>query len=389
MKTIGIGVIGMGWMGEVHSRCYRQATDRFNESGVRPRLVVCADDVEHRARAGQERFGFERCVTDWHEVIADPEVEAVNITAPNFLHREMVEAVAAAGKHVFCEKPVGLSPEETAASEAAARRAGVITGVGYNYRWAPVVQYARQLIQDGKIGELTHYRGRFLVGYGSNPDGVLSWRFDRELSGLGTLGDLMSHAVDMAHSIAGPIKRVVSNQETFIKQRPEATPGEGTHFSVGGGPMVEVTNEDYVGSLAQFENGAQGTLEACRVVNGPACELGFEVNGTAGAINWNFERMNELLVYLPDEEGGHEGYTRVFSNPEHPSHINFNPGPAVGLGYEDLKVIEIHNFAVSVANGVQGQPGFAEALAVANVNAAMMRSWESERWEEVRSLRQD
>src|SRR5947209_7441958 len=214
-KALGIGVIGMGWMGLVHSRSYRAMADRFFESGLRARLVICADEVAERARQAQERLGFERWTTVWREVVADPEVQVVNITTPNYLHREIAEAAAAAGKHIFCEKPVGRGPSETAAIAAAARRAGVLTWVGYNYRWVPLVQFARQLVAAGKLGCLTHYRGRFLVDYGSNPDSVLSWRFRREQAGLGTLGDLMSHVIDMAHLLAGPVARVVGNRHTF------------------------------------------------------------------------------------------------------------------------------------------------------------------------------
>ncbi len=151
-RTIGIGVIGMGWMGEAHSRAYRLIADRFHDSGIQPRLVVCADSVEPR-QAAQERFGYERYTTDWRDVMADPEVEAVDITAPNGMHLEVIKAAAAAGKHISCEKPVGREPQETIDGVAAARAAGVITSVGYNYRWAPVVQYARQLIADGKLGQ--------------------------------------------------------------------------------------------------------------------------------------------------------------------------------------------------------------------------------------------
>jgi predicted dehydrogenase len=379
-RTIGIAVIGMGWMGAVHSRSYRQVRDRFADTGIHPRLIVCADDVAARAREAHERFGFERYTTDWHEVLTDPEVEVVNIAAPNHLHREIALAAARAGKHVFCEKPVGRNPEETADIEHAARAAGVRTFVGYNYRWAPLVQYARQLIQRGALGDLTHYRGRFFVGYGSNPHSVLSWRFQRDLAGLGTLGDLMSHVIDMAHLIAGPIKRVVGNRETFIPQRPLATPGVGTHFTVRtDGPFGKVTNEDYVGALVQFANGAHGTLEACRVIQGPQCQMAFEAHGTRGALAWDFERMNELSLFLPEADG----YRRVLSGPRHPFHAHFNPAPANGLGYDDLKAIEACQFLKSVVEGRQGEPGFAEALAVANVQAAIQRSWETERWENV------
>jgi len=387
-QTIGIGIIGMGWMGQVHSRAYGQAADRFRDSGLRPRMVICADEVEDRAHAAQDHFGFEKYTTDWQQVLANPDVEAVNITTPNHMHLEVARAAAEAGKHIFCEKPVGRSPQETAEIEAAARQADVLTFVGYNYRWAPVVQYARQLIQEGKLGQLTHYRGRFLVGYASNPHGVLSWRFQRELSGSGAQADLMSHVADMAHMLAGPIKRVIGNHETFIRQRPLATPGEGTHFSVSeGGPMGDVTNEDYASALVQFANGAQGTFEVCRVISGMKCQMAFEVNGTRGALSWDFERMNELSLYLPDEDIAHDGFVRISSSPDHPFHGQFNHGPAVGIGYEDLKTIETHHFLQSIAAGQQGEPGFTEALAVAEVQAALIRSWESERWQDVRPIR--
>ncbi len=387
-RAIGIGVIGMGWMGETHSHSYRAIKELGVEAGFEPRLIVCADDVESRARRAQQRFGFERTTGDWREVIADPAVEVVTIAAPNYLHLEIAQAAAAAGKHIFCEKPVGRGPEETAAIAAAARQAGVITGVGFNYRWAPLVQYARQLIAEGRLGTLTHYRGRFFSMYGSNPSSVLSWRFQRELAGLGTLGDLMSHVVDMAHMLAGPVDRLVANQETFIKRRPEATPGAGTHFTVGeGGPQGEVTNEDYAGALVRFASGAQGTFEACRAIVGPKCQMAFEVHGTCGALSWDFERMNELALYLPDGTGAHEGYTRIVTAPEHPFHGLFNPAPGTGLGYGDLKVVEAYQFLKSVATGAQGQPGFREALAVAQVQAAFERSWKSGGWEEAHTPR--
>jgi predicted dehydrogenase len=353
-------------------------------------MVICADEAEHRARKGQELFGFQSYTTDWKDVVNHPDVEVVNIAAPNHLHLEMARAAAEAGKHIFCEKPVGRSPQETAQIEQAARRAGVLSGVGYNFRWAPVVQYARQLIRDGRLGDLTHYRGRFFVGYGSNPRGVLSWRFRRDLAGMGALGDLMSHVIDMANMMAGPIERVVANHGTFIPRRPLATPGEGTHFSVReGGPMANVTNEDYVGALVEFGNGARGTLEACRVISGPKCQMAFELNGTCGAVSWDYERMNELDLYLPDESVVHDGPVKIQSGPEHPFYGSFFPGPAQGLSLDDLKLIEAFQFSKSIVDGQQGEPSFSEALTVSDVQAAIQCSWESEHWEEVRTIRRE
>jgi predicted dehydrogenase len=385
--TLGIGVIGMGWMGSAHSRAYRAVLDRYYDSGIRPRLVICADDVEARAISARETLGFEEYTTDWHAVIEHPEVQVVNIASPNFLHLEMVTAATAAGKHVFCEKPVGATPEETIQIERLAREAGVMSFVGFNYRWAPMVQYAKQLIDEGRLGKLTHFRGRFFSMYGSNPYGLLTWRFQYERGGLGVLGDIMSHVTDMAHMLIGPIESVVSNRHTFITERPLPIPGQGTHFSLGkeGDPTGPVTNEDYVGTLARFANGVQGSLETCRAIYGPKCEMSFEVNGTKGAVKWNFERMNELQVYLPDE-AAHDGYTTLLGGPKYGDHGRFNPGDGIGMGYEDLKTIEAYNFLQSIVDGVQREPSFKSALALANVQTAMIRSWESGGWEKVESL---
>jgi predicted dehydrogenase len=385
IRQLGIGVIGMGWMGMVHSRGYRQANDRFHESGVRARLVICADDVESRAREAQERLGFEGWTTDWRQVIDHPQVEIVNIAAPNYLHLEMVRAATAAGKHVFCEKPVGRTPDETAEIERLAREAGVLSFVGFNYRWAPMVQYARQLIEEGSLGTLTHYRGRFFSMYGSNPQGLLTWRFKADQAGLGVLGDIMSHVTDMAHMLVGPIRRITSTRRTFIRERPLPRPGQGTHFSLGkpGDPTGPVENEDYVGALVEFENGVQGSFETCRAIFGPKCEMSFEVNGTEGALKWNFERMNELDLYLPGADRVHDGYTTLLGGPSYPFHGRFNPGDGIGISYEDLKVIEAAQFLLSVAERVQRAPSFADALRLARVQQAMMKSWESGAWENV------
>jgi len=386
-RVIGVGVIGMGWMGEVHSRSYRQIVERFPECPLHPRLVMCADDVEARASAARRRFGFEKQTTDWRRVIEDPDVEVVNIAAPNNLHLEIVRHTASRGKHIFCEKPVGRNPRETAAIEHLAHQAGVMTFVGYNYRWAPLVQYGRKLIQDGVLGSLTHHRGRFFAGYASDPRGVLSWRFQRDLAGLGVLGDLMSHVIDMAHCIAGPIQEVVGMRRTFIAERPLATAGQGTHFTIStDGPTHKVTNEDYAGTLVEFANGARGTFEACRIINGPRCQMAFEVHGTRGSLAWDFEQMNELKLSLSEGDSTRRGYTRILSGPEHPYHAHFNPAVGTGLGYDDLKIIEAYEFLKSIAAGQLSEPSFSQALAVASVQAAVARSWETRAWERVQSV---
>lgn len=388
--NIGIGVIGMGWMGQAHSRAYHNITDRFQDSGIQPKLVICADEAAARAESAQRTLGFAESTTDWRKVVEHPDVQVVNVASPNYLHLEMVKAVAEAGKHVFCEKPVGRSPQETAEIEYLARKAGVMSFVGFNYRWAPMVQYAKQLIDEGRLGTITHYRGRFFAMYGSNPLGHLTWRFKQEYAGSGVLGDIMSHAVDMAHMLIGPIEQVVSHSHTFITDRPLPT-GQGSHFGLGkpDDPKGQVENEDYVSALVRFANGAQGSFETCRAIFGPKCEMSFEVNGTKGAIKWNFERMNELELYLPDGDPAHDGYTRLLGGPSYPFHGRFNPGDGIGMGYEDLKCIEAFHFLRSIVEGEQLEPSFASALQLAAVQQAMMNSWSSGGWETVGSLRRD
>ena len=389
MSALGIGVIGMGWMGQAHSRAYSMAPQRFPSSSPRPRLIICSDNVPKRAAQSQDAFGFQASSPRWQDVVEHPQVQIVSIAAPNHLHLEIVRAAAAAGKHIFCEKPVGRTPQETADIEYLARQAGILSFVGFNYRWAPLVMHAKKLIDEGRLGDLTQFRGRFFSMYGSNPLGLLSWRFHKAQAGYGALGDIMAHVTDMALLMSGPVARVVSSSHTFIPRRPKPIPGKGTHYSVGAptDPQGAVTNEDYVGALLEFENGVRGSVEASRTIFGPKNEFAFEINGSQGAISWDFERMNELQLYLPDREGLHDGFVRLVSGEQYPYHGSFNPGEGSGLGYEDMKIIEAWQFLKSVAAGQQTAPGFAEALAVADVHAAMIRSWESRGWEDVISLR--
>jgi predicted dehydrogenase len=387
-RKIGVGIIGMGWMGQVHGRSYLLIPHRFPDAYVSAHLVICSDNVMERAEKAQRIMNFDEWTTDWHEVIAHPDVQVVNIAAPNNLHLEIVEAAAAAGKHIFCEKPVGRTPQETAEIEGIAREAGVLTFVGFNYRWVPLVQHAKNLIEAGELGELTQFRGRFFSMFGSKTLSLLWWRVDEVSAGYGVLGDIMSHVMDIALMLIGPVKRVISNRHTFITERPKPIPGSGTHYSVGkaGDPTAPVTNEDYIGTLVEFENGVRGTLEVSRTIFGPKNEFAFELNGTQGALSWNFERMNELQLYLPTADARHDGFMRLVGGEQYPYHGNFNPGEGSGLGYEDLKVIEAYEWLKSVAEGKQAQPGFSQALAVANVHAAMIRSWDSGHWEEVTSF---
>jgi predicted dehydrogenase len=379
-REIGIGLLGVGWMGEVHSTSYRRVPIHFPECAGRARLVVAADEVEERARSAAERLGYERWTTDWRAVVADPEVDAVSICAPNFLHREMALAAAEAGKHVWGEKPLGALPSDTAEIAEAAEAADIRTIVGLNYRNPPAVQHAKALLDDGALGTPNHFRMQFLAGYSANPRGALSWRFSRDLAGHGILSDLGSHAVDLAQFLLGPIVRATATSAILIPERPKVAPGSGTHFSVveGDAESGAVENEDWCAALVEFASGLRGTVELSRVTVGAEARYLFEVNGTEGAVSWNFERMNELELY---RDGG---YSRVLMGPSHPDFARFQPGRGIPMGYDDLKVIEAYRFLQSVADGVQREPGVREMASAARVVDAIARSCESGAWESVR-----
>jgi predicted dehydrogenase len=347
---------------------------------------MCADNVAERRRSAVEDFGYEAAVEDWRAVVEHPDISVVNVSAPNMLHEPIAVAAAQAGKHVFCEKPVGGTPEQTVRIAAAAAATGVITGVGYNYRWAPMVRHTRDLITGGTLGEITNYRGRFLSSYGSDALGLLSWRFLVDEGGYGVSSDILSHAVDLATYLIGPVSRLTGTRKTYITERPLPTPGAGSHYARGkpGDPTGTVTNEDYAALLCTFTNGAMGTFEASRSMVGPESQMAFEVYGTKGSVAWNLETMNELQVYVVDDNGrAPRGYTTVYAGDRYPYHGHFVPGDANAIGYEDLKVIEGFEYLSSVAAGRPHDPGFAAALEYVSVQAAWLRSCESGAWETV------
>jgi predicted dehydrogenase len=388
---IGIGVIGLGWMGQAHSRSYLRIPTLFPERAFDPVLVSCADSDPNRRATAIDGFGFAQASDDWRPVIDHRDVDVVVVTAPNMLHEELCLAAAQAGKHVFCEKPVGGTPEQTVRVAGAIRRAGVISGVGYNYRWVPLVLHARELIAAGRLGEITNYRGRFFTMYGSDPLGVLSWRFLQDQAGYGVSSDILSHVVDLATVLAGPITRVFGTSETFIRERPLPQPG-GTHYARGrpGDPTGVVTNEDYAGALVVFANGARGTFECSRSIIGPESQMAFDVYGTGGAIGWNLEQLNELQVCLTDDDGrAPRGYTTVYGGDRYPFHGHFVPGDANGIGFEDIVTIEDFAFLTSVAKGEPFQPGLEEAVDYVSFQAAWLRSCASGHWEDVVRLEEE
>jgi predicted dehydrogenase len=383
---IGVAVLGLGWMGQAHSRSVLRIPSLFPDRSFDPELVVCADTEPSRRDRAVNDFGFQRAVEVWHEAVTAPDVDAVWVTAPNMLHVPMIEAACAAGKAVFSEKPIGGKPEQTVAAYRAAQAAGVHTGVGYNYLWAPLMLHARELIASGELGEITHYRGRFLSMYGSDELGLLTWRFMLDQAGYGVTSDILSHSVSMAQFLVGDITEVVGMRHTTIPQRPLPT-GAASHYGRGRpeDPKGDVENEDFASMLCRFENGATGTFEVSRTTVGPESQNAFEVYGTKGALAWNLERLNELQYYRKTTDPS-SGYTTIFGGDRFPFHGAFVPGQANAIGFEDLVATEDFAFLEAMATGTRFTPGFREAVDVVSVQQALINSWDSRTWETVTDL---
>ncbi|WP_339328947.1 Gfo/Idh/MocA family oxidoreductase [Sediminivirga luteola] len=385
-RSIGVGLISVGWMGKLHSRAYTNLPIVYPELGIRPRLVQAADTAEDRIDYARDVLGYASGTTDYREVLANPEVDVVSICAPNFLHAEIGKAAAQAGKAFWIEKPAGRSAQETQEIADAAAAAGVISAVGFNYRNAPAIEYARSLVAGGKLGRITNIRGAFFADYSSEPKGALSWRFIRDLAGSGVLGDLMGHLADLAHYVVGPVARVSAVTSTVYTERPKLPMGQGTHFAVvEDGEMLPVENEDYAALLVAFGGdaaGAVGTLEASRVSVGPRAQYSLEVYGTEGSLLWDFERMNELQLAL-GRSGPHVGYTRIMAGPDFGDFGRFQPGAGTSMGYDDLKVIEARKFLQAYLGEDSAHADIRDALAANRVVSAAETSAASGTWEEV------
>ncbi|MFE7645817.1 Gfo/Idh/MocA family protein [Streptomyces phaeoluteigriseus] len=381
-EPLGVAVVGFGWMGRVHTRAYARVPHHFPQLPLRPELITVAEEVPGRAEQAAGQYGFASAVRDWREVAADPRVAAVSITAPNFLHREIGVAMAGAGKHLWIEKPVGLTADDARAVADAVAKAGVQGAVGFNYRNAPAVEAARDLIAAGDIGVVTHVRVRLFSDYAAHPDSALTWRYERERGGSGVLGDLASHGADLARFLLGEITSLTADTAVFVPERARPAGTTAGHTLATGGEPGPVENEDYVGCLLRFASGARGVLEACRVSVGEQNAYGFEVHGTRGAVFWDFRRMNELAVSRGTAYQD-QPVSTVYVGPGAGEFGAFQPGAANAMGYDDLKVIEAYRFLRSIAEGTPYGATLTDAVRSAAVLDAMARSAESGTWVDV------
>ncbi|WP_458116544.1 Gfo/Idh/MocA family protein [Arthrobacter sp. D2-10] len=382
-KSLRVAIIGYSFMGSIHAQAWTTAP-RFFDLGTTPQLAVVCGRNNHAATEFARKFGIERVETDWRTVIQDPDIDVVDICTPGKLHAPIAIAALNAGKHVLCEKPLANTVDDAQAMTDAAERAaanGIHAMVGFSYRRTPALAYAKQLVDDGRIGTIRHIRATYLQDWITDKDFPLVWRLDREQAGSGALGDIGAHIIDLAQHITGhTLTGVSALTETFVPTRPLPSSSSGLSAQSGtendGGTTErgEVTVDDAAVILARTDGGALATFEATRFATGRKNALRIEVNGSKGAFAFDFERLNELELYDNTQPAASEGFRRILvTEPDHPYAGAWWP-PGHGLGYESTFIHQIADFARGIATGTRPEPSFADGLQIQQILAAVEAS---------------
>jgi predicted dehydrogenase len=383
MKQLNVALIGAGFMGKAHSLAYVAMPMFFHPAPAYPVRKTIVDISDSVAADAAIRFGFEKSSGDWHSVINDPEIDIIDIATPNHLHAEIAIAAAAAGKHIISEKPLARSGAEAKTMYDAVKNAGIVHMVAFNYRRTPAVALAKKYIEEGAIGEILNFRGTYLQDWSADPDGPLSWRFQKAIAGSGSLGDIGTHVVDMARYLCGEITQVNTQLKTWITSRPVQSGNVdklGTGAKDSSAPRAEVDVDDEVLSLLEFENGAIGSLEATRNAHGRNNFLTFEIHGSLGSIYFNYERRDELQVAFAKDQGDRKGFRTVYSGPAHPYGDGLWPIPALGIGYGETKIIEAYDFIRAIVEGGEVSPNFKDGYQINLIADAMADSAAKREW---------
>ena len=366
MREIGIGIVGGGYMGKAHAVAMASVGAVF-DTGLRPRLEMVSAGSAASAERYRAAFGFARAAADWQELVADPKVEAVVIASPQSTHRAIAEAAFALGKPVLCEKPMGASLEDSRAMVRAAEASGAANMVGFNYIRTPASQFARRLIAEGAIGDITWFRGEHTEDFLADPATPANWRTDGRANG--TMGDLAPHMINAALALIGPIRSLIAEIETVHATRP------------GG----KVSNDDHAQMMCRFENGAMGSMYFSRIASGRKMGYAYEITGTKGAIRFDQEDQNAIWLYKMDGPEAQRGFTKILTGPAHPDYLPFCQGPGHGTGYQDQIIIEARDFLLAIETGAPVWPTFRDGLAVNRIVHAALESARSRSWQDVPS----
>lgn len=378
MNQYNIGMIGYKFMGKAHSHAYKDLP-MFFPNVPRPVMkAVCGRDEKGVSQAAQQ-FGWESWTTDWRELIQREDIDLIDINAPSDAHKEIALEAAAAGKHLFCEKPLALSLADSREMLRAAERAGVKHMIGFNYRFTPAVRLAKKLVDEGRLGQIYHFRAWFLQDWIMDPSFPLVWRLRKEVAGSGAHGDLGAHLIDLAHYLVGGMTEVVGMNETFIKERPLPEAASGLSGS-GGSGRGQVTVDDATLFMARFACGALGSFEATRFAGGHRSTNAFEINGSKGSVKFDFERMNELQVYFHDDPGDVQGFRRVLAtDPAHAYAEAWWP-PGHTIGYEHTFIHEMAELMQALAEDRMPVPDFSDGVKCQQVLEAVDISIAEKSW---------
>jgi predicted dehydrogenase len=383
-RSVRVGMVGYKFMGKAHSHAYKDV-GLFFDLGAQVRMQAICGRNEAAVREAAEQYGWASYETDYRRLVERDDLDLIDVNAPSNVHKDIVIAAARAGKHVLCEKPLALSLADAREMLATAEAAGVKHGICFNYRFLPAVQLAKQLIDEGKIGEIYHYRALYLQDWLVDPKAPLAWRLQREIAGSGAHGDLNAHCIDLARFLIGDFDCVVGQSKTFVKQRPKPVEMSGL-TAKGSGEMGDVTVDDTTSFLAQFKNGALGTFEATRYATGWKNGNLFEINGSKGSIRFNLERLNELQVYFADEEPRTQGFKTIMVTEDvHPYAGHWWP-PGHIIGYEHGFVHVVYELIQSIVEDKPFVPDFSDGVECQRVLEAVDQSIETGSWVAIEDL---
>lgn len=376
MKKLNVGLIGCGFMGRTHSNASRRVNNFFDLDYQLVLKAVCDLD-EARAKAFAAKWGYESCETDWRKLIARKDIDLVDITVPNDMHREVAVAAAKAGKMILCEKPLARTGPEALKMVQAVEKAGVPNLVSYNYRRIPAVALAKQLIDEGRLGRIFHYRAKFLQDWTISKDlpqgGPSLWRLDAKVAGSGVTGDLLAHCIDTALWLNGGMDQVNAMTETFVKQRKHTLTGK----------VEKVGIDDACAFLARFKNGSLATFESTRYARGHKALYTFEINGEHASLFWDLHDLHRLQYFEHRDEGRLRGWRSIHvTDGDHP-YMGKWWVPGLQIGYEHSFVHQLADFLQGLAKGKPAHPTFRDALDTQYVCDAVLKSAKTRRWEKV------
>ena len=358
-QVIRVGLVGAGFIGRAHGLAIHAVNTVFRNRPYEAVAHVVAESTAERAQSAGEELRFASRTDDWRKAVAD--CDALVIAVPSHLHLEIARHALESGVPILCEKPVGLSSAEALEIAELAREAGLAQAVGFTYARAPLVRHARALVDSGEIGRPLTFHGRHCEDYLADPKAPFSWRLDASLAGrCGALGDLGYHIIAVARMLCGPVAGLSGIARTVHERR----------FDPESGADRVVENEDCAGAVVRFEGGATGTIEASRIATGHKMQFAFDLVCERGAIAFDAERMNEIRIH----RAGSHGFETVHISPDHPPYGDFLPAPAHGLGFNDLKTIEMHEFLTAVATGQAVSPGLDDAVRIARICEAILAS---------------